>query len=292
MLDLGGGLVTRHELRAAGVGRSWISRRIAQGRLLVLHPQVLASPSLHLDRQTQFRAALLQAGPDAALSHLSALEVWGVLGDRVPRDVHVAVPRTGCRGADGVRVHYRTARPTMTRGGLAVVGPAEAIVGATALMDVAEVRFPAMEAVQRGLLTPGDLEFTSGVPSSARGAMRQLAEEARQGAESGGEANFWRLLEQSQLPTPVLQFEIDTYLGVKRIDAYWPELRLGAEIDGRDVHTKALAFERDMRRQNAIHATGIVLVRFSVNQVMTEPRWVLQDVEANMEARRWELAPR
>jgi very-short-patch-repair endonuclease len=180
----------------------------------------------------------------------------------------------------------------MTCGGLAVVTPAEAIVGATTLMDVAEVRFPAMEAVQRGLLTPGDLEFSLGIPQAARRSMRLLAEEARQGAESGGEANFWRLIEQSHLPTPVLQYEIDTYLGVKRIDAYWQDSRLGAEIDGRTVHTKALAFERDMRRQNAVHATGVVLIRFPVSQVMNDPASVLRDVEANMEARRWDLASR
>lgn len=169
--------------------------------------------------------------------------------------------------------------------------PVNALAGASSLLDVSALRFPAMEAVRIGLVAPGDLHAVPGLPRNASRAMRLIGQEAREGAESGGEANFWRLVEESDLPTPVLQHEVSTYLGVKRIDAYWPDLRLGAEIDGRDVHTKALAFEKDLRRQNAIHATGIVLIRFSVNQVMTEPWLVLRDIEAAMAARRWDLRP-
>lgn len=292
LLRDGEGLVTRRDLRRSGVSRTWITRRIAEGRLRAIHPQVLAAPDLRLDRRTQFRAALLQAGPDAALSHLSALEVWGLLDGKMPSEVHVAVPRTGCRSVEGVRIHYRSPRGSTTyREGLPVMEPVNALAGASSLLDVSALRFPAMEAVRIGLVAPGDLHAVPGLPRNASRAMRLIGQEAREGAESGGEANFWRLVEESDLPTPVLQHEVSTYLGVKRIDAYWPDLRLGAEIDGRDVHTKALAFEKDLRRQNAIHATGIVLIRFSVNQVMTEPWLVLRDIEAAMAARRWDLRP-
>jgi very-short-patch-repair endonuclease len=117
------------------------------------------------------------------------------------------------------------------------------------------------------------------------GAMRQLHEEAVAGAESGGEAQFYRLMKDSGIPLPQLQVVIDTSLGPKRLDAYWEQFRLGVEIDGRSVHAQRDAFENDRTRQNAIHATGELIIRFSVRQVMSESRDVVECVEANMIAR-------
>ena len=76
---LEGGLVARRDLSIAGVHPRWLHRQVATERLICVHPGVLRLPDLKMDLDARFRAALLQAGPDAALSHTSALEIYGLL---------------------------------------------------------------------------------------------------------------------------------------------------------------------------------------------------------------------
>jgi very-short-patch-repair endonuclease len=46
--------------------------------------------------------------------------------------------------------------------------------------------------------------------------------------------------------------------------------RLGAEADGREYHLSAKDWERDLRRQNAVHGQGIRLLRFPVRRLRWE----------------------
>jgi very-short-patch-repair endonuclease len=241
----------------------------------------------HLGTMESLQAAVVFAGFDAAISHTSALFVWGLLKGPPNGPVHVAVPRTGVRSHQGVRVHQRTAGPVHTHLGIRVVSVREALVGAAACMDLDELRFPAMKAVSDGLVSQQELADTAGVPRRSLHAMRMIAEEAAAGAESGGEAKYWRLLKDSHLPTPALQVWIKTHRGRKRVDAYWKMHNLAAEIDSREFHAKEAAFEADLARQNALHATSALLIRFSVAQVMNEPGSVLEDTELNLLARGW-----
>lgn len=154
-------------------------------------------------------------------------------------------------------------------------------------MDPDALRFPALQAVMQRLVTPAELGDPVGVPRRALGVMRMIAEEAAAGAESGGESKYWRLLKQSRLPTPELRAWIETHRGPKRVDAYWADFDLAAEIDSREFHGAMPAFERDLVRQNAVHAQGTLLIRFSVRQVMVDPGRVLEDTELYLRARGW-----
>lgn len=283
----GGGVASRRELRRAGVGQRWVRRAILGGRLIEILPGVVADPRLRVDEWTRVRAAVLYAGDDAAVSHTSALWVWGLMQGQLGPIVHVSVPRPGVRSVQGVRVHQRSAGPVEVQRGLPVVAVRDALVGAAGLLDLDALRFPAVDAVMRRLVTASELADPAGVPRRNLRALRMVAEEAVAGAESGGEAKYWRLLKESDLPTPALQAEIRTHRGPKRVDAYWEAFRLAVEIDSREFHAKEGAFERDQVRQNAIHACGEVIIRFSVNHVMSAPTWVLEDTELNLRARGW-----
>jgi very-short-patch-repair endonuclease len=282
LLESGSGLVTGSQLRAAGVSPRWVSRQILAGRLHRVLPGVL-SATPDFDAAGWLRAVLAQAGPDAALTHVTALWNWGLVDD-LDFPYHVAVPRMGCRHGERLTMHHLGSRESVLRNGLPTVPVGRALVAAAMDVPLEELRFPAMEAVRSGLIVPADLDPT-GLPRRAMGAMRHLHEEAEAGAESGGEAQFYRLIKESGLPLPQLQVVIDTAIGPKRLDAYWGQFRLGVEIDGRSVHAQRDAFENDRVRQNAIHATGELIIRFSVRQVMAESKDVVEWVEANMIAR-------
>lgn len=280
--------MSRRDLRDRGVHRNWISTRVAREELQVVHPQVLGIPGLEMDLMTRFRAALLQMGPDARLSHTSALELFGVLRDHDHATVHVTVPQR-LHAPEGITAHVgRPAEATISCG-FPVVSVKDAIVQSASLLVVSELRFPAMQAVHDGLLTATALADLHGVPVRAREVVRMMGEEALAGAESGGEANFFRLLKESDLPTPLLQQTVVTFRGEKRLDAYWPTYGLAAEIDGRDVHAQAEAFEKDRSRRNAIQAERVVVINFAVSQVLGESHLVLEDCEANLLARAADL---
>lgn len=292
-----GGLVARRDLRAAGVDQRWLRRQVLAGRLLVVHPGVLATADLPMERSTdkpsdlptRFRAALLQVGPDAALSHASALHAYGLLEKWDHDEIHVATPHSGVTKCNGLKIHKRPSGPVEFVDGLAVVSAKAALVGSAGLMDITELRFPAIQAVQNRLLTAKELADLTDVPLKARRTIRLIGEEALAGAESGGEANYYRLLLDAGLPKPQLQVWVQTADGFKRLDAYWEELAIGCEIDGDRFHGQKDARDRDRVRRNAIQATAVKLFDFSVAAVMRQPKRVVEDTEANLLARASEL---
>jgi Transcriptional regulator, AbiEi antitoxin/Protein of unknown function (DUF559) len=109
------GNVTRRQLLKLGLGASAITYRVRKGRLYRVHPGVYSvgrPPQSPLERAA---AAVLARGPGAALSHLSALALWGFAKHlSAPFDVAVQTDRR----PKGIQVHLlgplqepRPARP-------------------------------------------------------------------------------------------------------------------------------------------------------------------------------------
>lgn len=245
------GLASRQRLITAGVHRNWIGRQVAAGRLWEPAPGVLSLPDHGHTLRDRLRVALFHAGPDAALTHHTAAYLWG-LAERpgALEPIRVAVPHGHWAPADYrnlITVRQRVQRTGYHRLDLPVVPADEAVIAMAADLSIDDVRLAALEAVRLGLVNAEDLLRG---PTSVRPTTRLLAEEARAGALSGGEAKYWRLLKDAGLPLPRLNAELITRLGRFRIDALWHHLRLGAEIDGRSVHAKEHAFEADRARQN------------------------------------------
>ncbi|WP_208758355.1 hypothetical protein [Micromonospora violae] len=118
LVELGAGLVTRG---AAGqVVPSWTLRQACRnGELVRVLPEVFVAAHLvggrpgapalsRLDPALSLRAALAWAGGDGALSHLSALAVWGLRSEEVGDLVHLSTPASASlRSRPGVIVHRR-----------------------------------------------------------------------------------------------------------------------------------------------------------------------------------------
>jgi hypothetical protein len=84
------------------------------------------------------------------------------------------------------------------------------------------------------------------------------------------------------LPEPLTNFPIDVRGKTYVLDCYWPEHRLAVELDGRDGHARELAFESDRRRDAALNAIGIRLLRFTWQRVNYGPAELLADLTAAM----------
>lgn len=286
-----GGIAKAGDLAAAGVSRARLRGAVARGDVVRVGPRLYADRSIDLHRDTDRRlAALAQAGRHAVLSHQTAAAIWDMRRTQPGEAVHVTVAR-GARllGLPGVVAHQSADVERCTSGGWPVTTPRATLVGLAADPDENSLRFNALAAVQRRLVTAAELRDPTAVPRRALGRWNRVAAEAGAGAESGGEGLFWRLVHESRLPDPHLNQWIDAGGQRYRIDALWPRLHLGVEIDGREHHTKVSDFERDHRRQNQIHAQGVMLVRFSVRQVLDDPCEVLRQTSVNLAARSAEL---
>ena len=121
-------------------------------------------------------AAWLAAGPEAAVSHESALDLLA-LADVTPDRVHVTVPRSrrGAAPVPGVTLHT-TVRP-LRRDEVTTVEGVRLTSAARTIADAAErgigpeqVELAVAQALRRGLTTPEELR------EQARGRGRRVAE--------------------------------------------------------------------------------------------------------------------
>lgn len=104
------GLVTREQARRAGFDRRAIRRRVEAGLFTFVTPRVLRIGGSATSPWQSVMAGVLDVGPDAIASHLTAAALWGV-PHIDPEPVHVSVERYIRRNTAPVQVHHLTAIP-------------------------------------------------------------------------------------------------------------------------------------------------------------------------------------
>jgi predicted transcriptional regulator of viral defense system len=148
-----GGYFTAKQAREAGFSWERLSyyvdrkkfERIARGIYRLIH--------FPTSRFEDLYAALLRAGPEAVISHASALAVYG-LSDVLPSQVHVTIPRTGSRRRRGLRLHTQQLDRTdvVKREGLRVTSVPRTIADvATSGLSEEQVLQAIEEALELGL---------------------------------------------------------------------------------------------------------------------------------------------
>jgi very-short-patch-repair endonuclease len=65
------------------------------------------------------------------------------------------------------------------------------------------------------------------------------------------------------------------------VDAYWPELKLIAEVDGPN-HERPRAKRRDRQRDRELRAAGYTILRFTDVEIEQRPGEVIAAVQAAM----------
>jgi len=99
------GAISRQQLLDAGLSTKLIERRLLRGRWQQLYRGVYAVFSGPPPRQAWLWAAVLRAGPDAVLSHLTAAELHG-LTDAPAEAIFVTVPSTRRVSTPGIVVRH------------------------------------------------------------------------------------------------------------------------------------------------------------------------------------------
>lgn len=266
--------------------RTWLQH----GRLVRMHPGVIALPDRGEDWMVRARAAVLHAG--GQLSHVTALTLWGVIHDRYPR-LHVSVlAGRGLRSGPGLAVHRRRelARP-YHRQGLPVTGLDCALLDSWSLLNrhratpgsVAVARSAVINAVRSGRTSASGLSalLMTQPNLTGRSDLSELLDLIAGGCQS--ELEIWgvqRVLCVPGLPKPVQQHRVVLPSGPVYLDAALPEVKLGIELDGAAYHARSDARERDIIRDAALAAEGWQILRFSYRRLTQDPDGCRRDIVA------------
>ncbi len=246
-----------------------------------------------LTQRERWLVALAYAGSDACLSHHSALRLWGakadelaaaprvagVLGDyRAPAEggmVEVSRPHgRGHMSSHGFVVVHQSRRPleSVELSGLPTTGAARAAIDVSlTARRRADVDHAISDVLQRGLTTVDELaEETRKAGRAATAWLRAAVIDAGRGMRSVGESELRRVVRAAGLPEPEWSAPVDTPAGRYFVDALWRERRVVAEADGMAYHLSAREWGADLKRQNALHGAGLVLLRFPVRRLREE----------------------
>ena len=295
------GVLSRQELRCAGVSDAALSRAVEAGRVLRVRRRVYALAPLPAvprfmvtdhgvdpDVVPAVRAVLLETGPRAAAAGRTAavLRGWGLLVEP-RRAVDVVVPHGHDRSPLGVQV--RQVRHVRGEDLVPLPGLAPLLVttAAQTVVDCA-LALPRLEAtvVADSALRAGEVSVDELRDAVTRLPGRRHAARARRVVE-GADPECGSVLESVQRVRMVLAgldgFATQVVLRtvpVLRVDFCFADARLVVEVDGARWHPDP---QRDQQRDNALAALGWRVLRFTWHDVVHDSARVLATVQAALD---------
>lgn len=240
-------------------------------------------------RLSDLAAAALAAGPAAVASHRSAARLWGLRD--VPRwRPEVMAPGTRLPLLDGVTVHRTNLLDPLDVGeaqGIRTTTLARTLLDLGAVLPAWLVRLAAEDAILRKLVGEIDLlcvlERVGRRGRNGSATLREIVASSipDEKLESRLELDLLRLVRSTGLPEPVLQHELVCADGrLVRFDMAWPDRKLGVDAHGRLWHVTKADFEHDLRRDNAVAASGWAHYRFGWTDVQQRPGEVRRTLRA------------
>jgi Transcriptional regulator, AbiEi antitoxin/Protein of unknown function (DUF559) len=261
------GVISRGQLRAAGVPAATVDYWVRAGRLRVVHRGVYATGGSMLRVEGRRVAAVLACGPGAVLSHRSAAAHWELLTTSQTRiDVTAARSR---QGLPGIRLHTsRSFDPQDTTNHECI--PITTV--SRTLLDLAATARP--DQLERALAQAMHLQLydhraiTDLIARSNghRGTKILAQATAREPklTKSAWEIRMLRLVRRAGLPEPICNEPLHVPdHGECKPDFYWPVHRLIVETDGWESHRTLAAFRADRAKDAALTAAGYRVVRFT-----------------------------
>jgi very-short-patch-repair endonuclease len=268
------GVVATWQLAALGLSQRAVSHRAAAGRLHRVHRGVYAVGHPVLTVNGRRMAAVLAAGPGAALSHASAAALWEIRATSATR-IDVSVRSVAGRGKrPGVRIH----RAAQLRGdeitvqqGIRVTTVARTLFDLAATLSPRALERALDEAEINQLYDRTSLDALARTHAGERGA-RALAQALDDDADptltdSELEELMLALCREHDLPRPKSR----AWVAGLRVDFLFPASRLVVETDGYRYHRTRRAFERDRERDAILARAGHRTLRFTHRQLTREP---------------------
>ena len=276
------GRISWAQLRKLDVPRVTINAWVEDGYLHRKLPGVYAvghdAPAVEAD----LAEALLYAGPGAMLSHGTAAWWWGLI-DNQPSTISVSTPRR-CRSRRRIKVHQRRdycERAWHRR--MPVTTVAQSLLDYAAEAPLNRVRVALANAEYHDLLDVEEVQTLLG-PGRRGGAKLRKALKRHQPqlarTRSPVEVTFFELCESFDLPIP----EVNVRVARWTVDFFWRVARVIVEVDPYGNHHTPAQIDRDRRKDLALRAADLAVLRYSRDQVEQTPAVVAADVIAALAA--------
>jgi very-short-patch-repair endonuclease len=234
--------VGRGQLMALGFTRREIEGLVKSRRLIRVHQGVYAVGHEALSDRGRMLAALLAAGPGAALSHRTAAYLWKLIPS-MPQFTDVTLTDRAPRTRSGLRVHRARTIDTTIHQLLPV---------ATPLQTLAQL--------------PSETRDRARAEALVLKLIPRSADDHAEPTRSELERALLPALKQARLPAPIVGHELLGYT----VDFFWPDHGLVVETDGWGTHGHRRAFESDRARDATLQAHGYTVLRFTWRQVIHE----------------------
>ncbi len=249
------GVVTLAQLGEIGLGRNAVSKRVAAGRLHVVHRGVYAVGHARLSDAGEWMAGVLAGGPGAHLSHEAAARLFRIWR-RVPHLIDVVAPNRRPT-ADGVRFHrarHLDPRDVTKYRGIPVTTVARILVDLTDQLTQHQLANVIHEAAFRNRFSES---ATRAAMKRANGRHNLPRLEHALIAHAQGSAGTRSDLEDAYLerhtgPEP----KVNTRVHGIEVDLYWPDQALVVEIDG-PGHERPRTRRDDEAKDQRLGAAGI-----------------------------------
>jgi very-short-patch-repair endonuclease len=280
------GVVERSQLLDLGFAPSAIGRRVAAGRLHLLHRGVYAVGHTALDQRGRWLAAVLAGGDGAVLSHWSAAAQWGIRSNR-GGPIHVTSP-SKAKSQSPIRRH----RAILPADEVTVEDAIPVTTVPRTIFDLAARGVPehAVESMLRqseylrlhDRLSLPDL--VARYPrhrgnKAIRAALTRLPERAGH-PRSWLEERFLPFIDRRRLPRP----QLNAWLRIDgrdiQVDCLWPESMNIVELDGWQGHGTRSAFRDDRARDRRLRVAGYGVTRIAWGSLDAEPEAIAGDLRS------------
>lgn len=263
------GLLTRRQAREAGLSKKALRRRLLSGNLAFVTPRVLKIGGSATSRWQSVMAGVLDVGPAALASHLTAAAMWGV--PDVPLEpVDVSVERCVRRNQAPVRVHHLTVIPPDQRAvlhNIPLTAPAFTILCVTGSYGVRRGAQVLDHLLARREVTLDEVwGVVDGLSKQGRNGLRDLRKlledraDHQAPAESNNERRFDYLARRAGITTLRRQVNVNTPTWVGRVDFEDTDLPFIVEIQSERYHTSWAARRADADRIRRLEAAGYTVL--------------------------------
>lgn len=269
------GQVTR-----CGMGRKAVALRCARASWQRPFPRVYVIGTEPPAEWTRLLAATFHASPYAAATGSSAAFAYRLVDRPGPVLDLAMVHRHNAPARPGVRIHRpRTLTWAEVRfeRGVPVVAPARMLLALASELGADELEATVALAARRGLISLSALHRAiEQMPSCPGLPALRAAAVAPALTRSGNERTLLALMRRAELPEPLTNVVIEG----KELDLYWPDAKLGVEVDAFSTHGSLASFEDDRRLDVDMDAADIRILRFTGTRLRQRPEAVAARIAA------------
>ena len=288
------GLITREQALACGYFTCRSRPAGEAGKLIVVHPCVYRVAGVAPSLDQAYLAAVLYGGPGALLGGEPAGHRWGL---DACRPVKPCILTTRNIRSNQICV-MRKPDPVPSTDSAAVdsipiTSPTRTLIDLASLVSAARLHHAFDSAIRKRLTTPDRVLLRlDSLPRRGRRGIRQLLRMIDEALSkpiphSWLERQFITLLRQSGFAEPIRRLAVE--IGWERpihIDFAYPDLLIGIETDGYEPHVSRAQWELDRRRDAALALLGWLILRFSRNDILNRPDYVLRTLRDALAMRR------